>query len=236
MKSLAVVSSGFLRNYRRFLRSDLHRRMTEEFACDFYVSTWEEDGYGSSWTPDYTSRVIPEERIRSDFGGRLRFLRRESFAEAKERFRYSPVRALLRDEPQVLEKYRAKFHSLSKAEVPDGYDIYFHVRFDIETNADISEAILGCLRGFDRSDGVVYTNKDVFDRRGCFGDIFQVVDHASLLFLQMFNERLYDDKYLDMDIPRVPEAILYRYFSYGAPCKEVRQIPVPVDLNRIEFE
>jgi hypothetical protein len=59
MKSIALISSGFLRNYRFFIQSDLYRRIVDEFDCGVYISTWEEDGYGGNHTADYSSEIIP---------------------------------------------------------------------------------------------------------------------------------------------------------------------------------
>jgi hypothetical protein len=90
MKSIAFISSGLLRNYRFFIQSDLYRRIVDEFDGGFYISTWEEDGYGGNHTADYSSETIPEEAIRSDFGSRLKFLKRLSFTEHKAQFFISP--------------------------------------------------------------------------------------------------------------------------------------------------
>jgi hypothetical protein len=232
MKSVAVVSSGFLRNYRSFLRSRMHRMMTAGFACDFYISAWEEDGYGSSWTPEYTSNLIPEQRVREDFGPSLKFLRMESFAAVRDSFRYEPVRSLLREEPQVLEKYRSKFYSLKRVEVPPGYDAYLHMRFDIDPYEEISICILDALAAYRSSSNTIHTSQDIFDRPGCFGDIFQVLDYESLSFMMGFYDRLYDPSYLDLDIPVVPELVLQRYFDLEMPQKRIVRIPLDVRINR----
>jgi hypothetical protein len=232
MKSVAVVSSGFLRNYRAFLKSDLWRRMLDEFDCGVYISTWNEDGYGSSWTESYTDSPIPEQRIREDFGHSLKFLRMESFESRKGTFRYEPIGRLLRDEPLVLEKYRSKFYSLKRVDVPDEYDLYFHMRFDMAPCKELSDAIMESLRRHRPDEGVVYTNQDVFMRPGCFGDIFQIMDFQTLDFMRSFYEALWSPDYLDTDIPSVPERILQKYFDEGLPGKTVRPLPIRIELNR----
>lgn len=235
MRSVAVISSGFLRNYRFFLDTDFYRAMLAGFRCDFYIAAWEEDGYGDSWTPEYSAEFIPEKQIRDDFGDRLKFLHRESFALARDKFRYDPVMPLLNDEPHVLEKYRSKFHMVEKVEVPDGYDAYFHVRFDMDPYREIAEAILECLSGFSADNNVVYTAMDLLDRPGCFGDVFQIFDRETFLFFQGMNRRLYDPTYLSLGIPHVPERILQHYFTTEMPGKKVRQIPFHVMLNRNRY-
>lgn len=232
---MALISSGFLRNYRLFLGSDLFRRLVREFDSHLYISAWNEDGYGSNSTHDYSRGIISEEQIRGDFGGRLRFLHRESFQDARPLFRYHPVMPLLSSEPQVLEKYRSKFHMVKRVDVPYGYDAYFHFRFDMDPYPEISEAILDCLHGFVGESGVAYTASDIFGRSECFGDVFQVFDHETFLFFQGFERRLYQSDYLSLDIPNVPERILHHYFSAEMPKVEIRQIPLEVRLNRNIF-
>lgn len=232
MKSLAIVSSGFLRNYSDFIQSDLYRNLTSAFKCDVYISTWEEAGYGSNRTTEYSSDLISEDRIRVDFGERLVFLKRESFAGSKDMFEYRPIRKLLAMEPQVLEKYRSKFYSLSLVDVPSGYDVYFHVRFDMFAYEDISRMILECLERFDAASGAVFTSRHIFGRKECFGDIFQIMGHDTLVFMKNFYRRLFDPDYLDLDIPRVPEKALLHYFQKEAPEKQIVQIPCKVKINR----
>lgn len=232
MKSVAVISSGFLRNYRFFLETDFYRALLNGFKCDFYIAAWEEDGYGDNSTPEYSGRIIPDAQVRGDFGDRLKLLHRDSFAGTRGGFRYDPVMRLLCHEPHVLEKYRSKFHMVERAEVPEGYDAYFHVRFDMDPYREMAEAILECLSGFSASDNVAYTAADILGRPGCFGDVFQIFDHPTYRFFQGANRRLYDPAYLSLDIPEVPERILHHYFSTELPDKPVRQIPFGISLNR----
>lgn len=234
MRSVAVISSGFLRNYRLFLRSDLYGSLVDEFDAHVYVAAWDEDGYGCNETPEYSEEVIPEERIRSDFGDRLCFLHRESFREARASFRYDPVMPLLAQEPHVLEKYRSKFCMVARVEVPEGYDAYFHLRFDLDPYPQMADAILERLRVFSGG-GHAYASADILGRSGCFGDVFQIFDHRAFLFFQGFERRLYDEAYLSLDIPAVPERVLQHYFSTEMPELKVHQLPLEVRLNRDRF-
>jgi hypothetical protein len=232
MKSLAVVSSGFLRNYRQFLATSLWEEMTSRFKCDVYISTWEENGYGDNRSRSYTDLLIPEDQIRHCFGDHLKFLKRLSFSSMKSAFTYAPVKSLLSAEPHVMEKYRSKFYSLKQVAVPPGYDVYFHVRFDLMVESAVGKAIVEVLDLYDASSNVVYTNRHIFGRKGCFGDIFQLMDHATLVFMQSFYDRLFDPEYLALDIPKVPEKILLHYFRKEASGKKVIEIPHQVKINR----
>lgn len=233
MKKLALISSGFLRNYRFFLKDDLYLSLLNDYECDVYISTWEEDGYGGNHTMEYTSGIISEGEIRDSFGDHLKFLKRLSFSGQKNLFNYSPVRKLLGGEPHVLEKYRSKFYSLKQVEIDDLYDVYFHVRLDMQIDDEARSCLLDCLSGYEKNDKVVYTSRDLLDRPGCFGDSYQIFGHDDFKFLQGFYERLYSDEYLNLDIPHVPERILHLYYS---DCqKEIKQVPHAVILNRSIF-
>lgn len=176
--------------------------------------------------------VISEEQVRDCFGDRLKSLERLSFKQTKRAFAYDPVCSLLSAEPHVMEKYRSKFYSLKRASVPQGYDAYFHVRFDLLVDHEVSKAILAVLESYDSSLGTVHMNRHIFGRKGLFGDIFQVMDHETLIFMQAFYDRLFDPDYLGLDIPKVPERVLMHYFRKEAPGKKLAEIPCRVKLNR----
>lgn len=233
-KKIAIISSGFLRNYNFFLKTNFYKNILRLFDCDIFISTWNEDGYGGNDTISYTEDIITEEKIVMDFGAPLKFLYRESFQDKKILFKYDTVKNLLRGEPHVLEKYRSKFYSLNQIKIDDSYDIYIHIRFDLSFTDDLSTKIIDCLSNFNKNENNIYTSLDIFNRTECFGDSFQVLNYQNFIFLQKFYSKLYDNNYLNLDIPHIPEKILYYYFN-SENKNDIIQIPAYIHINRTKF-
>lgn len=238
MKKIALISSGFLRNYQYFLQSYFYKYLIESYECNIYISTWEEDGYGSNSTIDYSDNIITENEIYQNFGNKLKFLRRLPFRLYKHKFIYNPIKNLLSAEPLVLEKYRSKFYSLSQVEIPDNYDICFHIRLDLNIdNSNLYDNIIIALNNYNKKNKLMYTSEDMHNRPFCFGDSFQIFDYEDLLFLQNFYTRLYNEDYLNLYIPAVPEKILYYYYNneYQQYKKNIHIVPGTISVNRNKF-
>jgi hypothetical protein len=230
MKRVALLSTGFLRNYQFFLQSELYSRLRTEFDVSVYLSVWNEDGYGTNAHFKYTNSEIPEAEIRASFGDNLRSLIRQPFKTHQREFVYSPVRELLADEPYVLEKYRSKFFRVQQAQLAPGYDAYFHTRFDFVVTPELTGGILNALATFDAASSPLYTSADLYQREGCFGDTFQIGSYQHMRWLQGFYDKLYAPEYLDLPIRAVPERILEHYANESGIART--QIPGTIELNR----
>lgn len=230
MPSIALISSGFLRNYKFFTRSAFFRRLVTDFKCDVYLSVWDEDGYGTNASLKYTTAPIPTAEIRNEFGGNLKSLTRHSFAVSQPLFTYAPVQNLLRDEPYVLEKYRSRFYCLRQAFFPAGYDAYLHTRFDMVLYPELENALLETLANYKADRSPMITSADLYHRAQCFGDTFQIGSYNHMRTLQQFFSKLYDPAYLGLDIPTVPERVLDYFADQSGIARE--QLPLSVQLNR----
>lgn len=235
MKKVALISTGFLRNYQFFLQSELYDRLRTEFDLDVHLSVWEEDGYGQNASFKYTRREISEAEIRAAFGDNLRSLVRQPFKTTQAQFVYSPVRELLADEPYVLEKYRSKFFRVQQAQFEQGCDVYFHTRFDFVVTPELTTSILMALAVLSEAKNApLYTSEDLYRRQKCFGDTFQIGSYEHMRWLQGFYDKLYTPEYLDLPIRTVPERVLERYADEAGITR--RQLPGRAALNRAQWE
>jgi hypothetical protein len=233
---LALISSGFLRNYQFFLQHYLYKTIIDLYDCDIYISTWNEDGYGSHMTRearDYSNNIITQHNIKNNFGYHLKYLKRMSFSEHQQSFTYSPVKNLLGKAPQGLEKYRSKFFCLSQIEISNHYDIYFHIRLDLQCD-NAYDLILKYLNIYKKEDNIIYTSQDMFNRPNCFGDSYQIFNYDDFKFLQNFYNKLYDEEYLNLNIPDAPEMILDYYYSKNN-LREIQKLPHPISINRNKY-
>lgn len=233
MKKVALYIAGFLRNYQFFTRSVFYSQLKRQFHCDVFASVWEEDGYGSYSTLNYTHNLIPAAEIHEEFGLPLSWLSRRSFLATKRQFEYAPARRLLRDVPHVLEKYRSKFFCVKQLPVSDNYDVHFHIRPDVVCTPALVEGCLAALDRFDANTSPLFTSTDMLHRNGCFGDTFQIGSMAHMNWLRGFYAKLYDPAYLELDILTVPERILEHYANEAGIIRE--QIPGTIELNRAHY-
>jgi len=228
-KHVALHITGFLRNYQFFARSEFYKRLTSEFDCDAFLTVWAEDGYGSNATFTYTNNLLSPSDIHAEFGRPLVWLCQRGFSAHKPRFDYVPAQKLLALEPHVLEKYRSKFFCVKHMPVHH-YDVHFHTRPDVVWTPELVEECFTALAEFDADTSPLFTSTDLYHREGCFGDTFQIGSEAHMSWLKGFHDKLYDQAYLALDIPTVPERILEHYANEAGIAR--KQLPGTIELNR----
>lgn len=221
-RRVAVLISGFLRNYKQLPGTLFYKNLLARHDVDLFLNVWQEDGFGSNSTQSYTSNPVQEEDVRKTFGSALKALRITRFAEHEHMFRYGKVQKLLSLEPHVLEKYRSQFFSFSQLNVPCGYDVCIKLRPDLHVQENFHDFISNW-------DGRFYSTKDERCKDMC-GDTVFVGTDAHMKTLQGLYAAMFQHAYLQLDIPTIPERILFHYLT--AQGVSVHPIPCKISIVR----